>query len=45
MQMARERTLDGAILDIGRPCFPICAIVAAHSVHLPDRLGGSGSSD
>ena len=27
MQMARERALDGAILDInlgGRPCFPIC---------------------
>jgi len=32
MRMARERALDGAILDInlnGRPCFPICAILSA----------------
>ena len=35
MQMARERTLDGAILDInlaGRPCFPICAILSARRI-------------
>jgi CheY-like chemotaxis protein len=36
MQMARERTLDGAILDInlnGRPCFPVCGILSAR--HIP----------
>ena len=30
MHMARERALDGAVLDLnlnGRPCFPICAIL------------------
>jgi DNA-binding response OmpR family regulator len=35
MQMARERALDGAILDInlnGRPCFPICAILSARRI-------------
>ena len=34
-QMARERALDGAILDInlkGRPCFPICAILSARRI-------------
>ena len=33
--MARERSLDGAILDInlsGRPCFPICAILSARRI-------------
>jgi len=33
MHMARDRALDGAILDInlnGRPCFPICAILSNH---------------
>ena len=33
--MARERALDGAILDInlrGRPCFPICAILSARRI-------------
>jgi DNA-binding response OmpR family regulator len=35
MQMARERALDGAILDInlnGRPCFPVCAILSARCI-------------
>src|SRR4029450_12213335 len=35
MHMARERALDGAILDInfnGRPCFPICAILSARRI-------------
>jgi CheY-like chemotaxis protein len=35
MRMARERALDGAILDInlnGRPCFPICAILSARRI-------------
>jgi CheY-like chemotaxis protein len=35
MQMARERALDGAILDInlnGRPCFPVCLILSAQRV-------------
>ena len=35
MQMARERALDGAILDLnlnGRPCFPICAILSARRI-------------
>ena len=35
MQMARERALDGAILDInlaGRPCFPICAVLSARRI-------------
>src|SRR5262245_35128848 len=35
MQMARERALDGAILDInlnGRPCFPVCAILSARGI-------------
>jgi CheY-like chemotaxis protein len=35
MQMARERALDGAILDInlnGRPCFPVCAILSARRI-------------
>lgn len=35
MQMARERALDGAVLDInlgGRPCFPICAILSARRI-------------
>src|SRR4030095_4025621 len=35
MEMARERALDGAILDInlaGRSCFPICAILAARRI-------------
>jgi len=30
MHMARERALDGAVLDLnlnGRPCFPVCAIL------------------
>jgi DNA-binding response OmpR family regulator len=34
-QVARERALDGAILDInlgGRPCFPICAILSARRI-------------
>jgi response regulator RpfG family c-di-GMP phosphodiesterase len=34
--MARERALDGAILDInlaGRPCYPVCAILSAR--HIP----------
>jgi len=33
--MARERALDGAILDInlnGRPCFPVCAILSARRI-------------
>src|SRR5215217_4653062 len=36
MQMACERALDGAILDInlnGRSCFPVCAILSAR--HIP----------
>ena len=35
MRMARERALDGAILDInlnGRPCFPICAILSVRRI-------------
>lgn len=35
MHVARERALDGAILDInlrGRPCFPICAILSARRI-------------
>ena len=35
MQMARERALDGAILDLnlnGRPCSPICAILSARRI-------------
>ena len=35
MRMARERALDGAILDInlaGRPCFPISAILSARRI-------------
>jgi DNA-binding response OmpR family regulator len=35
MQMARERALDGAILDInlnGRPCFPVCAVLSARRI-------------
>ncbi len=35
MHMARERALDGAILDIdlnGRPCFLICAILTARRI-------------
>lgn len=35
MQMARERALDGAILDInlnGRTCFPVCAILSARRI-------------
>ena len=35
MQMARERALDGAVLDInlnGKPCFPICAILSARRI-------------
>jgi CheY-like chemotaxis protein len=35
MQMARERALDGAILDInlaGTPCYPICAILSARRI-------------
>src|SRR4030095_15229271 len=35
MRMARERALDGAILDInlnGRPCFPVCAILSARRI-------------
>ena len=35
MQMARQRALDGAILDInlnGRPCFPVCAILSARRI-------------
>ena len=31
IHMARERALDGAVLDInlsGRPCFPVCAILS-----------------
>lgn len=35
VRMARERALDGAILDInlkGQPCFPICAILSARRI-------------
>jgi DNA-binding response OmpR family regulator len=35
MHTARERALDGAILDInvnGRPCFPVCAILSARRI-------------
>lgn len=35
LRMARERALDGAILDInlnGQPCFPICAILSARRI-------------
>jgi DNA-binding response OmpR family regulator len=35
MHMARERALDGTILDInlnGRPCFPVCAILSARRI-------------
>jgi len=35
MQLARERALDGAILDIslrGQLCFPICSILSARRV-------------
>ena len=37
MQLARERGLDGAILDIslrGQLCFPICSILSARRVPL-----------
>ena len=33
--MARERALDGAILDInlnGRPCYAVCAILSARCI-------------
>ncbi|SEP24174.1 CheY chemotaxis protein or a CheY-like REC (receiver) domain [Rhodospirillales bacterium URHD0017] len=35
LHVARERALDGAILDInlaGRPCFPVCAILSARRI-------------
>jgi hypothetical protein len=35
MRMARERALDGAILDInlnGRPCFPVCAVLSVRRI-------------
>jgi DNA-binding response OmpR family regulator len=35
VHMARERALDGAILDInlnGRPCFAVCAILSARRI-------------
>ena len=35
MQMARERALDGAVLDInllGRPVFPVCSILSARRI-------------
>jgi len=35
MQMARQRALDGAILDInlnGRPSFPVCAILSTRRI-------------
>ena len=35
MEMARQRALDCAILDInlnGRPCFPVCAILSARHI-------------
>jgi DNA-binding response OmpR family regulator len=35
MDMARERALDGAILDVnlkGRPYFPVCAILSARRI-------------
>jgi hypothetical protein len=48
MRMARERALDGAILDInlnGRPCFPICAILAARRIpFIPHWLPACGNS-
>ena len=34
-RLARERALDGAILDInlnGRPCFPVCAVLSARRI-------------
>ena len=35
MHMARERALDGAILDInlnGQPCFPVCGVLSARRI-------------
>ena len=35
MRQARERALDGAVLDInlnGRPCFPVCAVLSARRI-------------
>jgi DNA-binding response OmpR family regulator len=35
IELARERALDAAILDInlnGRPCFPVCAILSARRI-------------
>ena len=47
MQMARERALDGAILDInlnGRPCFPICAILSARRIPFIFLTGYPGAA-
>ena len=44
--MARERALDGAILDInlgGRPCFPICAILSARRIPFVFLTGYPGA--
>jgi hypothetical protein len=44
MHMARERALDGAILDInlnGRPCFQVCAILSARRTSLLPACGNS----
>ena len=47
MHMARERALDGAILDInlgGRPCFPICAILSARRIPFMFLTGYPGAA-
>jgi CheY-like chemotaxis protein len=47
MLMARERALDGAILDInlnGRPCFAVCAILSARRIPFVFLTGYPGAA-
>jgi len=47
VQMARERALDGVILDInlnGRPCFPVCAILSARRIPFMFLTGYPGAA-
>ena len=47
MRMARERALDGAILDInlnGRPCFQVCAVLSARRIPFIFLTGYPGAA-
>ena len=47
LQMARERALDGAILDInlnGQPCFPVCAVLSARRIPFMFLTGYPGAA-